>query len=50
MAKHDPAMFLQLHKPPVLIDEVQYALELFTYIKIHIDKHHNPRDFWMTGS
>ena len=50
MAKNDPAMFLQLHKPPVLIDEVQYAPELFTYIKIHIDKHHNPGDFWMTGS
>lgn len=50
MAKNDPAMFLQLHKPPVLIDEVQYAPELFTYIKIHIDEHHNPGDFWMTGS
>lgn len=50
MAKSDPAMFLQLHKPPVLIDEVQYAPELFTYIKIHIDKNHNPGDFWMTGS
>ena len=50
MAKNDPAMFLQLHKPPVLIDEVQYAPELFTYIKIHIDRHHNPGDFWMTGS
>ena len=49
-AKRDPAMFLQLHKPPVLIDEVQYAPELFTYIKIHIDKHQNPGDFWMTGS
>lgn len=33
MAKNDPALFLQLHKPPVLIDEVQYAPELFTYIK-----------------
>ena len=43
-------MFLQLHKPPVLIDEVQYAPELFTYIKIHIDEYHNPGDFWMTGS
>lgn len=31
MAKNDPALFLQLHKPPVLIDEVQYAPELFTY-------------------
>lgn len=50
MAKNDPAMFLQLHKPPVLIDEVQYAPELFTYIKIHIDKKHTPGDFWMTGS
>lgn len=50
MAKNDPALFLQLHKPPMLIDEVQYAPELFTYIKIHIDEHHNPGDFWMTGS
>ncbi len=50
MAKNDPALFLQLHKPPVLIDEVQYAPELFTYIKIYIDEHHSPGDFWMTGS
>ena len=50
MAKNDPALFLQLHKPPMLIDEVQYAPELFTYIKIHIDEHQNPGDFWMTGS
>lgn len=50
MAKNDPALFLQLYKPPVLIDEVQYAPELFTYIKIHIDENHNPGDFWMTGS
>lgn len=50
MAKHDPALFFQLHKPPVLIDEVQYAPELFSYIKMHIDKYHNPGDFWMTGS
>lgn len=50
MAKNDPAMFLQLHKPPVLIDEMQYAPELFTYIKIHIDRNHNPGDFWMTSS
>ncbi len=33
---------MQLHKPPVLIDEVQYAPELFTYIKINVDKNHNP--------
>ena len=50
MAKNDPALFLQIHKPPILIDEVQFAPELFPYIKIHIDKYHNPGDFWMTGS
>ena len=50
MAKNDPKMFLELHRPPILIDEVQYAPELFTYIKIYIDEHHNPGDFWLTGS
>lgn len=50
LAKSDPELFLQLHKPPVLIDEVQYAPELFTYIKIHVDENHNPGDFWLTGS
>ena len=50
LAKNDPAMFLQLHKPPVFIDEVQYAPELFTYIKIAIDEGAGPGSFWMTGS
>lgn len=50
IAKTDPELFLQLHKPPVLIDEVQYAPELFIYIKIYVDKNHEPGAFWMTGS
>lgn len=50
LAKTDPELFLQLHKPPVLIDEVQYAPELFTYIKIYVDKNHDPGAFWLTGS
>lgn len=50
LAKTDPELFLQLHKPPVLIDEVQYAPELFTYIKINVDKNHEPGAFWLTGS
>ena len=50
LAKTDPELFLQLHKPPILIDEVQYAPELFTYIKIHVDKNGNPGDFWLIGS
>lgn len=50
IAKSDPELFLQLHKPPVLIDEVQYAPELFTYIKMQVDKNHEPGAFWLTGS
>lgn len=50
IAKTDPELFMQLHKPPVLIDEVQYAPELFTYIKIYVDKNHEPGAFWLTGS
>ena len=49
LAKNDPTLFLQLHKPPVLIDEVQYAPELFPYIKIYADEHHEPGAFWLTG-
>lgn len=50
IAKNDPELFLQLHKPPVLIDEVQYAPELFTYIKMYVDQYRQPGAIWLTGS
>ncbi|MCI9419402.1 MAG: ATP-binding protein [Eubacterium sp.] len=50
MAKTDPELFLQLHEPPVMIDEVQYAPELFIYIKMYVDKHQHSGAFWLTGS
>jgi predicted AAA+ superfamily ATPase len=50
LAKKDPAMFFQLHKPPILIDEVQYAPELFPQIKLLVDRNGNAGDFWLTGS
>ena len=50
LAKQDPEMFLTLHKPPGLIDEVQYAPELFSYIKIAVDNGAAPGSFWLTGS
>ena len=37
LAVSDPELFLELHPAPVLIDEVQYAPELFSYIKIKVD-------------
>lgn len=50
LAKHDPALFLQRYSPPVLIDEIQYATELFPYIKMSVDRSKRKGDFWLTGS
>ena len=50
LARTDPEMFLQIHKPPLLIDEIQYAPELFIYLKIAIDNGAKPGSYWLTGS
>ena len=50
LAKNDPEMFLSVYKPPLLIDEVQYAPELFSRIKMEIDNGAAPGSYWMTGS
>ena len=50
LAKQEPELFLQRFSPPVIIDEVQYAPELFDYIKIYADAHKKCGDFWLTGS
>ena len=50
LAKNHPDLFLQRYKPPILIDEVQYAPELFSYIKIYVDTHEQDGLFWLTGS
>lgn len=50
LAKNDPSLFFQRHRPPVIVDEIQYAPELFTTIKILVDKQKQPGMFWLTGS
>ncbi len=50
LAKTDPALFMQRFPPPVLIDEVQYAVELLPYIKMAADRAQQPGLFWLTGS
>ena len=50
VAQSDPAMFLQVHKPPILIDEVQYAPQLFSRIKMLVDQDKKPGAYWLTGS
>lgn len=49
-AQNDPAGFINKLKIPVLIDEVQYAPNLFPYIKMMVDKAKQPGMFWLTGS
>lgn len=50
LAKNDPQLFLEMHPSPVLIDEIQYAPELFSYIKIAIDNGAPTGSYWLTGS
>ena len=50
LAKEDPKLFFMRFKPPVIIDEVQKAPELFPYIKILCDETEEKGLFWLTGS
>ena len=50
VAKTDPALFLQRWRPPVIIDEIQYAPELLPYVKMHADSAKRNGDIWLTGS
>ena len=50
LARTEPSLFLQRYRPPVLIDEIQYAPQLLPYIKMHVDRSDRKGDFWLTGS
>lgn len=50
LAQSDPALFLQTWKPPLIIDEIQYAPQLFSAIKIIVDREKRNGLFWLTGS
>lgn len=49
-AVEDPALFLKSNNPPIIIDEVQYAPNLFRYIKILVDEAETETLFYLTGS
>ncbi|MDR2395750.1 MAG: ATP-binding protein [Endomicrobium sp.] len=49
-AKTDPQGFLEEYSPPVCIDEIQYAPELFSYIKMIVDSSNKYGRIWLTGS
>lgn len=50
LAQSDPALFFQMYRPPILIDEVQKAPALFEHIKIICDESDEKGLFWLSGS
>jgi len=50
LAKNDPKTFIEIYSPPVFIDEVQYAPNLFSYIKMQVDTRKQNGDYWLSGS
>ena len=49
-AKENPSLFFEANKPPVIVDEIQKAAELFEYIKDIVDEEKVKGQFYLTGS
>jgi predicted AAA+ superfamily ATPase len=49
-AKENPSLFFEVNKPPVVVDEIQKAAELFDYIKDIVDEDKTKGLFYLTGS
>jgi predicted AAA+ superfamily ATPase len=49
-ARAEGGLFFLDHRPPVFVDEVQYAPEIFPYIKLIVDREKKPGLFYLTGS
>lgn len=49
-ARTNPKFFLETYKPPLFIDEVQYAPQLFSYIKMIVDESPEKGQYWLSGS
>ena len=51
-AKESPSLFFEENNPPVIVDEIQKAAELFDYIKdiVDMDDEKKKGQFYLTGS
>lgn len=50
LARLNPTDFLGAHTPPAILDEVQYAPDLFRHLKVLVDQNRTPGRFLVTGS
>ena len=49
-AKNNSSLFFEENRPPVIVDEIQKAAELFDYIKDIVDENKMKGQFYLTGS
>ncbi len=49
-ARENPSLFFDTYKPPIIVDEIQKAAELFDYIKDIVDENKIKGQFYLTGS
>ena len=49
-AVEEPELFLKANKPPIIIDEIQYAPNLLRYIKMAVDNSEKKSLYYLTGS
>ena len=49
-AKEHAGTFFKDNPPPIFVDEIQYAPNLFPYIKMIIDSEHKKGQFYLSGS
>ena len=50
LAQDDPKLFMMNYKPPIIIEEVQYAPNLLSFIKLDVDSRDKKGEYWLTGS
>ena len=50
LANEDPLLFLQRYNGKLIIENVQYAPALLSYIKMEVDKSNEKGKYWLTGS
>ena len=49
-AETRPEEFLDLHPPPAILDEIQYAPGLLRHLKARVDRHRGAGQYLLTGS
>lgn len=50
LAVNEPELFFERYSAPLIIDEIQYAPNLLSYLKLIVDNSEKRGQYWLTGS